>query len=127
MILHGFCAQTPDIDLGCSILLADQVELQGYAVSLCKDGTRKILYSENTDIFENWIEGSVEIISGICQTDADASAWLIARRNKASLSVIPDFDLTHPHCLQCVLMALRRDAGTACRVHADRHLRKKRL
>ena len=46
MILHGFCAQTPDIDLGCSTLLADQVELQGYAVSLCKDGTRKILYSE---------------------------------------------------------------------------------
>ncbi len=65
MVLHGFRPQTQDIDLGCSTLLADKLEQQGYVVSYCEDGTRKILYSENIEIFENWIEGTTEIISGI--------------------------------------------------------------
>lgn len=65
MVLHGFRTQSHDIDLGCSTLLADKLEQQGYVVSHCEDGTRKILYSENIEIFEDWIDGSVEIISGI--------------------------------------------------------------
>ena len=71
MVLHGFRPQTPDIDLGCSTLLADKLEQQGYAVARCEDGTRKILYSENIEIFENWIEGTVEIISGVPVVCAD--------------------------------------------------------
>jgi len=65
MVLHGFRTHTHDIDLGCSTLLADKLEQQGYVVSCCEDGTRKILYSENIEIFENWIDGTVEIISSI--------------------------------------------------------------
>ncbi|MEZ3426140.1 MAG: hypothetical protein K1W13_01870 [Lachnospiraceae bacterium] len=65
MVLHGFRAQTHDIDLGCSTFLADKLEQQGYAVSRYEDGTRKILYSEDVEIFENWVEGTVEIISGV--------------------------------------------------------------
>ena len=65
MVLHGFRPRTHDIDLGCTKLLADKLEQQGYAVSYCEDGTRKILYSENIEIFENWIEGTVDIISGV--------------------------------------------------------------
>ena len=65
LVLHGFRPQTHDIDLGCSTLLADQLEQQGYVVSRCKDGTRQILYSNDVEIFENWIEGAVEIISGV--------------------------------------------------------------
>lgn len=65
MVLHGFRSQTHDIDLGCTCVLADQLEEQGYTVSYCKDGTRKILYEEQIEIFENWIEGTVEIVSGI--------------------------------------------------------------
>lgn len=64
MVLHGFRPQTHDIDLGCSTLLADQLEQQGYPVSRCEDGTRKILYFQDVEIFENWIEGTVEIIDG---------------------------------------------------------------
>ena len=64
MVLHGFRPQTHDIDLGCSTRLVDELEQQGYAVSFCEDGTRKILYSEDIEIFENWIEGTVETISG---------------------------------------------------------------
>ncbi len=65
MVLHGFRPQTRDVDLGCSTLLADELEQQGYSVARCDDGTRKILYSEDIEIFENWLEGSVEIISGV--------------------------------------------------------------
>ena len=35
------------------------------AVSRCEDGTRKIIYSEHIEIFENWIEGAVEMLSGV--------------------------------------------------------------
>lgn len=71
MVLHGFRPQTHDIDLGCSTILADKLERQGYAVSRCKDGSRKILYSEDVEIFENWIEGTVEIISGVPVVSVD--------------------------------------------------------
>lgn len=65
MVLHGFRPQTRDIDLGCSTYLADKLEQQGYDVSSCEDGTRKISYSEDIEIFENWIEGTVEMIGGV--------------------------------------------------------------
>ena len=79
MVLHGFRTQSHDIDLGCSTLLADKLEQQGYVVSRCEDGTRKILYSENIEIFENWLDGSVEIISGIPVVCVDG---LIQMKNK---------------------------------------------
>lgn len=65
MVLHGLRSQTRDIDLGCSTLLADKLKQQGYLVSRCDDGTRKILYSEDIEIFENWLEGTVEIMNGV--------------------------------------------------------------
>ena len=71
MVLHGFRPETHDIDLGCSTPLADELERRGCAVSRCEDGTRKISYSDNIEIFENWIEGETEIISGIPVVSAD--------------------------------------------------------
>lgn len=65
MVLHGFRSQTHDIDLGCTTRLADKLERLGYTVFRCEDGTRKILYSDDVEFFENWIAGTVEIISGI--------------------------------------------------------------
>lgn len=71
MVLHGFRLKTHDIDLGCTSVLADQLERQGCFVSYSNDGTRKILYSEDIEIFENWIEGKVEMISDIPVVDVD--------------------------------------------------------
>lgn len=65
MVLHGLRPYTHDIDLGCTTRLADELERQGYAVSRCEDGSRKISYSDHVEIFENWIEGAVEIVSGV--------------------------------------------------------------
>lgn len=71
MVLHGFRPQTRDIDLGCSTFLADKLEQHGYGVSHCDDGTRRILYSEDVEIFENWIEDTVEIVSGVPVVSVD--------------------------------------------------------
>ena len=71
MVLHGLRPQTHDIDLGCSTLLADKLEQQGYCVSHCEDGTRKIVYSEDIEIFENWIDGNIEIINGVPVVSVD--------------------------------------------------------
>jgi len=71
MVLHGFRPQTHDIDLGCSTLLADRLEQEGYPVSRSDDGSRKILYSEDVEIFENWLEGTVETVSGVPVVSVD--------------------------------------------------------
>ncbi len=65
MVLHGFRNETHDIDLGCSTFLADKLEKQGYIISYCEDGNRRIRYSNDVELFENWIEGEVELVSGI--------------------------------------------------------------
>ena len=71
MVWHGFRPQTRDIDLGCSTRLADKLEKQGYLVSRCKDGNRKILYCGDIELFENWLEGTVERISGVPVVSVD--------------------------------------------------------
>ena len=71
MVLHGFRPQTHDIDLGCSTRLADALERQGYTVTRCEDGSRKILYSENVELFENWLEDTVENVNGVPVVSVD--------------------------------------------------------
>jgi len=71
MVLHGFRPLTHDIDLGCTTLLADELERQGYPVSRRDDGTRKIQYSEEVEIFENWLEGTIETISSVPVVSVD--------------------------------------------------------
>lgn len=71
MVLHGFRARTRDIDLGCSTRLADHLERQGCAVSRCEDGTRRIRCGEDVELFENWLEGTVEIVSGVPVVSVD--------------------------------------------------------
>lgn len=65
MVLYGFRPLTNDIDLGCTKSLADYLEQQGYPIEKYPNGTRKIIYEENIEIFENWLEGKVEKINDI--------------------------------------------------------------
>ena len=51
--------------------MTDKLEQQGYCVSHCEDGTRKIVYSEDIEIFENWIEDKVELINGVPVVSVD--------------------------------------------------------
>ncbi len=56
---------------GAAWVSADELERQGFAVTRCDDGSRKISYSENIEIFENWIDGKVTFISGVPVVCAD--------------------------------------------------------
>lgn len=76
MVLHGFRTETHDIDLGCSTFLADKLEKQGYIISYCEDGNRRIRYSNDVVLFENWIEGEVELVSGIPVISIDGLAQM---------------------------------------------------
>ena len=71
MVLYGFRPHTHDIDLGCSTHLADELERQGYPVSRSEDGTRKIVYSDDVELFENWLAGTVERVGGVPVVSVD--------------------------------------------------------
>ena len=71
MVLYGFRPQTHDIDLGCTTRLADKLEREGYPVSRTSDGSRKIAYADDVEIFENWLEGAVELVDGVPVVSVD--------------------------------------------------------
>ena len=71
MVLYGFRPQTHDIDLGCATSLADKLEREGYPVSRTADGNRKIAYAHDVEIFENWLEGAVEMVDGVPVVSVD--------------------------------------------------------
>ena len=71
MVLYGFRPQTHDIDLGCTTALADKLEREGYPVSRTADGCRKIAYADDVEIFENWLEGTVELVDGVPVVSVD--------------------------------------------------------
>ena len=65
MVLYGLRAETGDIDLGCSTKMADELENEGYSTAILSDGTRKIAFDENIELFENWIFDRVNTVDGI--------------------------------------------------------------
>lgn len=65
MVLYGLRERTHDIDLGCSIELADTLENQGHQTIIMEDGTRKIILEEDIEIFENWLYGEVVTLAGL--------------------------------------------------------------
>lgn len=64
MVLYGFKEDTRDIDLGCSTVMINRLEEQGFQTILLQDGTRKISYAEDVEIFENWLQDIVVINEG---------------------------------------------------------------
>ena len=64
MVLHGFREETHDIDLGCTTILADQLE-QCYPCQILPDKTRKITIANDIEIFENWLYDKIMFIEGI--------------------------------------------------------------
>ena len=65
MVLHGIKDATRDIDLGCTSQMADWLEKEGYPVEVLRDGSRKIVFSETIEIFENWVEDKVILLDGL--------------------------------------------------------------
>lgn len=64
LVLCGVREETRDIDLGCTAALADRLVREGYAENRFPDGSRRIVYSDEIEIFENWLEGEIVPIEG---------------------------------------------------------------
>ena len=65
MVLHGIRPETHDIDMGCTKEFADELETEGYPTTVMPDGTRRITYVEDVEIFEDWIFDRVVFVEGI--------------------------------------------------------------
>lgn len=65
MVLYELRAETGDIDLGCTKEMADALEASGLTPTILKDGTRKFLYGEDIEIFEEWLYDRVELVEGV--------------------------------------------------------------
>ncbi|MBO7614730.1 MAG: hypothetical protein J6T15_03445 [Bacilli bacterium] len=65
MVLYGIREMTHDIDMGCTSLMADQLDKDGYVSTLTESGNRKFFIEDDIEIFENWKYGSVERIDDI--------------------------------------------------------------
>ncbi len=65
MVLYGIRDTTRDIDLGCTSSMADKLEKAGYPTEVLPDGSRKTVFSEAVEIFENWLEDRVVIWEGL--------------------------------------------------------------
>lgn len=71
MVLYGFREQTGDVDLGCSKKLADLLEKQGRETAVLKDGSRKIIYDDDVEIFENWLKDKTVMFDGFPVVSVD--------------------------------------------------------
>ena len=65
MVLYGLREQTGDIDLGCTTRLFEALQAQGYSVNTMPDGTRRVAFAEDVELFENWLQGSVQMLDGV--------------------------------------------------------------
>ena len=64
LVLFGVREETGDIDLGCTTEAADRLEADGYPYTVMEDGNRWFRIDRDTEVFENWICGSVEELDG---------------------------------------------------------------
>ena len=65
MVMYGIKEQTGDIDLGCSVKMADLLESDGYLFGRTKDGNRWFKVGESIEIFESWLYDSTIEIDGL--------------------------------------------------------------
>ena len=65
MVLYELRAETGDIDLGCTREMADTLEASGHMPTILKDGTRKFVYAEDIEIFEEWLYDRVELVEDV--------------------------------------------------------------
>ena len=65
MVLYGLREETADIDLGCSKELADRLEQLGFETTCMPDGTRRISYAPDIELFEDWLYDGMAEAEGI--------------------------------------------------------------
>ncbi len=64
MVLYGIREQTADVDLGCSVRLADLLEADGYLFRRMENGKRWFKYGDHIELFEGWLRDAIETVNG---------------------------------------------------------------
>ena len=64
LVLFGVREETNDIDMGCTREAADRLEADGCPYQVSADGNRSFRFDQETEIFENWLFDSVELVEG---------------------------------------------------------------
>lgn len=99
MVLYGIRDTTRDIDLGCTTPMADELENKGYPVEALPDGSRRIVFSETIELFENWIEGQAVLLEGLPVVSIDG---LLRMKEKLGREKdLNDILLIKEHFLTC--------------------------
>ena len=79
MVLYGIREETHDIDLGCTSALADRLASDGYAPQALSDGRRSFHIGADIEVFENWLDGTVEQHDGVPVSSVDG---LVAKKRR---------------------------------------------
>ena len=45
--------------------MADKLEKEGYSAEILHDGSRRIVFSETVELFENWLEDRAVLLEGL--------------------------------------------------------------
>ncbi|MGB9344184.1 hypothetical protein [Trichococcus sp.] len=64
LVMHGIKEETKDIDISCTREAFRALAAKGYPI---KQGAfaRKVIYSDDTEIFEDWHAGDIIMIEGV--------------------------------------------------------------
>ena len=65
MVLYGIREETSDIDLGCTVRLADRLEADGYLHAITANGKRWFKVGSDIELFEDWLYDTITLVDGI--------------------------------------------------------------
>ena len=64
LVMHGIKEETKDIDISCTKEAFQALAAQGYPVKQ-GDFARKVIYSDDVEIFEDWHRGDITMIDDV--------------------------------------------------------------
>lgn len=95
MVLYGIREEATDIDLGCTSAMADRLEAEGFLHKITPDGNRWFKLGGDIEVFENWLNGTVDSASGIpvisLQGLLEMKRGLGRPKDRADVALIEDF------------------------------------
>lgn len=64
LVMHGIKEETKDIDISCTKKAFRTLTAQGYPIKQ-GDFARKVIYSDDVEIFEDWHRGAIAMIEEV--------------------------------------------------------------
>ena len=64
LVMHGIKEETKDIDISCTKEAFHTLAAQGYPIKQ-GDFARKVIYSDDVEIFEDWHRGDITMIEEV--------------------------------------------------------------